>query len=151
MFLNNEDKRYAQWLYFIKPKFVFISKERGVLILFEKDNCLQMNKTFYLWKYFANRINTCDMINVYRPPAGKIGQIVKETFSSVTWMQLSKIKGFLAFSFACSLSTFWLTIGDIHALDIIFSIDSQQLTRRILFLHYFVRFYVIFPTQIVIR
>ena len=47
MFLNNEDKSYAQWLYFIKPKFVFISKERGVLILFKNDNCLQMNKTFY--------------------------------------------------------------------------------------------------------
>ena len=66
------------------------------------------------------------MINVYRPPAGKIGQIVKETFSSVTWMQLSKIKGFLAFLFACSLSTFWLTIEDMYGLVIIFSIDSQD-------------------------
>ena len=66
------------------------------------------------------------MINVYRPPAGKIGQIVKETFSSVTWMQLSKIKGFLVFLFACSLSTFWLTIEDMYGLVIIFSIDSQD-------------------------
>ena len=70
------------------------------------------------------------MINVYRPPAGKIGQIVKETFSSVIWMQLSKIKGFLVFLFSCSLSTFWLTIEDMYGLVIIFSIDSQDNAQK---------------------
>ena len=72
-FLNNGNKSLCV---VIKPKFVFINWKKSVLIHW--NNQLSSNEQNNYREVFANRIKTCDMINVYRPPAGKIGQIVKE-------------------------------------------------------------------------